>query len=272
MENKSAAGTGPDRRQSKRGRALSPSRLLILETLEAQAVPLTIAALTQRVGLHENTVRGHLDALLSDGFITRSPAEPDGRGRPSWLWQASTPSPQSAGALEYAGLAGALARTIALTAPDPVAAARDAGHAWGTSLAATDTITPARPEQSASSRVVQILDDLGFAPSTTSSAVVELRRCPILDAATTYPDVVCNVHMGLIAGVLDADGVDTEGSHLEPFSAPGVCSLHLVTRNRDEAEPAEAGAMNADATHAGRSSTSHEIQSPARNEGPTNGN
>ncbi|WP_313280985.1 helix-turn-helix domain-containing protein, partial [Timonella senegalensis] len=122
MENKSAAGTGPDRRQSKRGRALSPSRLLILETLEAQAVPLTIAALTQRVGLHENTVRGHLDALLSDGFITRSPAEPDGRGRPSWLWQASTPSPQSAGALEYAGLAGALARTIALTAPDPVAA------------------------------------------------------------------------------------------------------------------------------------------------------
>ncbi len=169
-------------------------------------------------------------------------------------------------------MAGALARTIALTVPDPVAAARDAGHTWGTSLAATDTITPARPEQSASSRVVQILDDLGFAPSTTSSAVVELRRCPILDAATTYPDVVCNVHMGLIAGVLDADGVDTEGSHLEPFSAPGVCSLHLVTRTRDEAQPAEAGAINADATHAGRRPTSHEIQSPARNEGQPNGN
>jgi len=213
-----------------------------------------MAAITARVGLHENTVRGHLDALLNDGFVTRTPADPDGRGRPGWLWSATAPAEQSAGAIEYQGLASALARTIATTAPDPAAAARETGRTWGASLTATQAVRPAAPDTPPQRRVVQILDDLGFAPAETtvpahtatqadafaqtstdaqadtSSQLLELHRCPILEAATSFPEVVCNVHMGLISGILEADGVGSEGSYLEPFAAPGVCLLHLKTQ------------------------------------------
>jgi len=195
-----------------------------------------MAAITARVGLHENTVRGHLDALLNDGFVTRTPADPDGRGRPGWLWSATAPAEQSAGAIEYQGLASALARTIATTAPDPAATARETGRTWGASLTATQAVRPAAPDTPPQRRVVQILDDLGFAPAETtvpadtSSQLLELHRCPILEAATSFPEVVCNVHMGLISGILEADGVDSQGSYLEPFAAPGVCLLHLKTQ------------------------------------------
>jgi predicted ArsR family transcriptional regulator len=42
-----------------------------LETLESTAEPLSLPGLVARVKLHENTVRGHLDALLTDGFVSR---------------------------------------------------------------------------------------------------------------------------------------------------------------------------------------------------------
>ena len=71
-------------RRTRRGRSLSPSRLRLLETIEGQPEPLTLAALVKHSGLHENTVRGHLEQLMADRYITRSPGAPAGRGRPAW--------------------------------------------------------------------------------------------------------------------------------------------------------------------------------------------
>ena len=77
----------PQRRASS-GRAHSASRERLLRLLEAQRAPASLAALVLATGLHENTVRGHLEALFRDGFVTRRRAEASGRGRPAWLWQA----------------------------------------------------------------------------------------------------------------------------------------------------------------------------------------
>ncbi len=215
-------------RRTKRGRALSPSRLLVLETLESTAEPLSLPSLVARVKLHENTVRGHLDALLTDGFVSREQAYSEGRGRPSWLWFALEPAHQPASTVEYAGLASALANTISTTAADPVSAARAAGEDWGQELVANGKIREHDPASSAAEHVAGFLEDFGFAPRVIDESTIKLHRCPLLDAATKHPDVVCNVHLGLVAGALAEGNVDATAQSLTPFTAPGVCTLRLA--------------------------------------------
>jgi predicted ArsR family transcriptional regulator len=79
--------------------------------------------------------------------------------------------------------------------------------------------------------VVSLFDDLGFAPESDGRAsTVRLTRCPLLEAARRYPDVVCAVHLGLTRGALEEYGADTEGARLLPFAEPGACVLHLSGR------------------------------------------
>lgn len=201
---------------------LSRSRAAILERLRDQPEPLTLAALVTATGLHENTLREHLDALVRRGLVRQTRAEPSGRGRPAWLYQAAGDAPASS---EYAGLAAALAASLART-PEPVGLATDAGEEWGRQLAADRGAAPAGPE-AARSQVVALLDDLGFAPEVAAARPddVRLTRCPLLEAAHRHPEVVCAVHLGIVRGALTAHGADAEGTTLLPFAEPGACRL-----------------------------------------------
>ncbi|WP_051192029.1 helix-turn-helix transcriptional regulator [Microbacterium luticocti] len=226
MENREGPtrGAAPDprrtdaRRVAASGRRHSPTREMLLRMVEAQGSAVSTAALTAASGLHENTVRGHLEQLYADGYVRRERENSTGRGRPAWLWTAVTPEPAN----PYIGLAAALAATLARTSTDPVAQARDAGRAWGAQIAATHAADRlAAPREV----VVDVMREQGFAPTDTGQTVV-LRRCPLIEAATRYPDIVCAVHQGMIDGILQARGSSAR-SRLIPFSAPGECTLHL---------------------------------------------
>src|SRR5262245_24839324 len=71
---------GPAPATARRAPRLSPSRAALLETLRTRTEPTTLDALANLAGLHPNTVREHLDALVDGGFVTRFSAEPSGRG------------------------------------------------------------------------------------------------------------------------------------------------------------------------------------------------
>lgn len=184
--------------------------------IEAQPGPVTTAAVSIALDLHENTVRAHLEQLHADGYLTRERAAAVGRGRPAWLWRAVTQEPHSA----YAGLATTLARTLAATSHEPVSAARTAGLAWGAEIAAAQE-PPTTPRES----VLTAMREHGFDPADRAGSVV-LRRCPLIEAATTYPEIICAVHQGLVDGVLAARG-EKRASTLHPFTGPGECTLHL---------------------------------------------
>ena len=208
---------------------MSASRSALLDTLQAQPEPTTLAALVSVSGLHANTVREHLEALERDGLVTRHRAPASGRGRPAWLYEATT----GAGHSEYAGLAAALASSLHRTSPDPAAEAEVAGAEWGHRLA-REHGRPARDSGAAARReVVALLDEVGFEPQADArNAVVRLTRCPLLEAAHQYPDVVCGVHLGLAQGALEEYGADPEGTELQPFAEPGACRLHLKRQPR----------------------------------------
>ncbi|HEU0042466.1 MAG TPA: helix-turn-helix domain-containing protein, partial [Jiangellaceae bacterium] len=118
---------------------LSASRAALLDQLVGQPEPTTIAALVAASGLHQNTVREHLDALVSVGLARRVTGVARGRGRPAWRYQAVEPRETEPAAAEYAGLASVLADHIARTSDDPRADAVSAGVSWGRELAGRST-------------------------------------------------------------------------------------------------------------------------------------
>lgn len=221
--------------------------MLVLEALENQPEPCTVAAIASILQQHTNTIREHLDGLVNSGLAQRERKAPDGPGRPSWQYEAVTGQLTSSNAMEYAGLASALAGQIARSSADPQADALAAGHTWGQELIARgeatldDNAKPGAKQKQARETVVKLLRSLDFAPETEAdSSTVMLRRCPLLEAAYRNPDVVCGVHLGLVRGALDALGASSEGSDLLPFAEKGGCRL-VLDDGESPATSSEAG-------------------------------
>jgi predicted ArsR family transcriptional regulator len=207
----------------------------VLAILDERAEPISIAALAAVTGLHTNTVREHLDALVEAGLARRERAPVAGRGRPAWLYSAVSDDELPGGIAEYAGLASALAEMIEQTSSSPRRDAIDAGRRWGRQLA-TDRELGTGAEADARRAVVQLLDGFGFAPQPDARhAVVRLTRCPLLEAARRHPEIVCGVHLGIVRGALEVQGGEADGADLLAFSEPGACLLDLRgTGRRDE--------------------------------------
>lgn len=211
--------------------ALTPARARVLEWLQEQPCPVRAEDAAAVFGQHVNTVRGHLDRLVAEGLALRSLANGPGPGRPSWHYRAHPEHREADPRVrDYGALAGALARHIARTSPNPVDDSDAAGREWGRDLA-TSTGQRAGSASSARRTVVRILDDLGFAPVPSArDTTVRLTRCPLLDVAERYPEVVCNVHRGLVSGALEELGDRTHDVALLPFAEPDACLLHLRPR------------------------------------------
>jgi len=226
---------------------LSAARAGILDVLVDQPEPCTVGALSALTRQHPNTIREHLEGLVGDRLAARVRAPAHGRGRPAWLYSATLDVGSDPGASDYAGLASALAAQIARTSRQPRADAIEAGRAWGRDLVRRSPVSmgvgegpvpdPSTAPSAVAARrqVVALLEDLGFAPSSDArAAVIKLHRCPLLEAAHQYPEVVCGVHLGIVRGVLDELGNDpdrTERTSLQAFSEPGACRLDLLPRS-----------------------------------------
>jgi predicted ArsR family transcriptional regulator len=226
-------GFGPQPAGPSRPVELSRAQGRVWTALEDAGEPVTLSALSAATGLHPNTLREHLDSLQASGLVLRRQAPPSGPGRPRTLY-ALADAEIAAGSAEYAGLARALAATIDRTSSDPRRDAAEAGERWGHELASARSADPGRTvsrRASARRQVVALLDDIGFAPrANRDSSVVRLTRCPLLETAREYPDVVCAVHLGITRGALEEYGADPAPAELFPFSEPGACRLHLGGR------------------------------------------
>lgn len=202
----------------------TPAQGEVLAALSADG-PATAAELGARTGQHPNTVREHLDALVHDGLLDTVTETPGGRGRPATLYRPTAADP-AVGVHDYAGLATALAGHLARTSADPEADARAAGVDWGREL-----VGEYAGSDDPRARVLEVLARLGFGPDPDTddpARGIALRSCPLLDAAGRYPRVVCQVHLGIIEGVLDQLGAMTgAGLDLIAFAEPGACRLFL---------------------------------------------
>ncbi|MDV3220988.1 helix-turn-helix transcriptional regulator [Intrasporangium sp.] len=204
--------------------ALSAQRRRVLEALDEEPRP--VAAVAAHLDLHVNTAREHLDGLVDGGLAVRTRLEPTGRGRPGWGY-AARPGVASRSVGEYASLAAVLAEHAAAQGGDVAGDMERLGRGWGRGLVAGRDGAGAAddPEQA----VIELLGTLGFDPEERPP-VVRLRQCPMLDVARRHPEVVCQVHLGLVEGALEASGGNPDGVELVAFAEPGACLLRLGGR------------------------------------------
>lgn len=210
----------------------SPRRREVLDVLRAAGGPLGVAELAGRVGVHPNTVRFHLDALVAEGSVHRQVEQPAGPGRPRTVY-APRPGMDRSGSRSYRLLAQVLVSRLASTGPDAAAAATAAGREWGRFL--VDPMPPYRRPTAAEStdRLTALLADLGFQPSAEAGAggprdLIRLRHCPFLELAEEYGQVVCSVHLGLMQGALAELDAPLTATGLRPFAEPDSCLAQLA--------------------------------------------
>jgi len=191
-------------------------------------VPLGVSDVAERVGVHANTARFHLDALVAEGTVVRALEQPSGRGRPRTVY-APRPGMDRGGIRSYRLLAQILLSYLSSAGAGAGEAARQAGRAWGGFLA--DRPPPYRQltAREAVGQLVALLTDLGFAPEADPEvpSVLRLRHCPFLELAEGYGQLVCRIHLGLMQGALAELRVPVTAAALEPFAEPGACLARL---------------------------------------------
>ena len=233
------------------GAPLGRSRGRVLELLREAAAPLGVQEVAERCGLHPNTARFHLDALVAAGLAIRDrgprpnpgvgrSGRPGRPGRPAIGYRAAGGDGPGAPAGErrYRLLAEMLASMIAGLLPDPAASAEQAGREWGGYLA--EQPPPYRPPTAARALgdLTALLDDMGFDPEVTAQGAaprILLRECPFREVAGRHQAVVCSLHLGVIRGALARMRAPLTAGRLEPFASPGLCLVHLTHLGEDGA-------------------------------------
>lgn len=209
--------------------SLGQRRADVLDLLRAAGSPVGVREVADRSGLHPNTARFHLEALVDAGLATRATRARTVPGRPSLAYQAVDSGVP--GQRHYRLLAEMLASLIAGLLPEPGQAAAKAGREWGRFL----TERPA-PFQRMGARgsvegLAAILKEVGFAPEAVADGAghqLRLRQCPFREVAEAHQEVVCQLHLGLMQGVLAEMRAPVTADRLRPFAEPGVCIADLA--------------------------------------------
>jgi predicted ArsR family transcriptional regulator len=177
-----------------------PSRARLFALLGELKRPAQTDELAERVGLHPNGVRVHLERLRAAGLVTRARVrQPVGRPHDEWsIAPGARPGGDPPGG--YADLGRWLARAI----HPSKARLRDIeaiGRQVGRELAPQGSAAPA-------GEVMQTtLAALGFQPEPHDEpdgrVVYCLGNCPYRDAVRENQQVVCTLHRGITRGLLD---------------------------------------------------------------------
>lgn len=189
-----------------------PTRARLFALLGELARPASTVELAERLELHPNGVRIHLERLEQADLVTRA-RERRPRGRPRDAW-AVAPKARPAGEAPraYGDLGRWLVRALRSprTGPDRV---EETGREIGRELAAAGATD-------ATESLPIALAALGFQPDTScttdGSMTVTLHNCPYRDAVHESPEVVCALHRGITGGLLEVMDPD---SRLAGFTA-----------------------------------------------------
>ena len=193
---------------------LSDTKRRIIERLK-RVESATAPDLAEEFGLTDTALRQHLDALEEVGMVTRSIAEPTGRGRPPVHWQlgaaAAAAFPDRHGELTV-DLITSMRATLGDKALDRVIAARADRQAAGYALALADTKDVAVRVR----RLADVRTDEGYLAevATDGDAFILIEHhCPIRDAAAAC-GALCNAELEAFQRALGSDVTVTRTQHL----------------------------------------------------------
>ena len=201
-----------------------PTRHRIFRYVADAERPVTVAELTDFVGLNHNAVRQHLAVLKEANLVVDEVEERSQPGRPRLLYRLHPEVSDRWGAAgSYSWLAGLLA-TAVRRKQDPRQVGRQEGHRLAAELTA-----PGDPADLLGAEMVR----RGFRPTRVEKGRrVEfvLGRCPFADVAGPDPETICHLHLGLAEGLAEGlGGLDVERLDIRD---PRRAGCRLVVRRQ----------------------------------------
>ncbi|MDN5767975.1 MAG: helix-turn-helix domain-containing protein [Humibacillus sp.] len=204
---------------------VDPVRRRLYEYVAAQRGPVTREAAAEATGITRTLAAYHLDKLTDAGLIEAGYARPPGRkggpgaGRPAKHYsRAGRELAVTLPARSYLMMADLLAAAVEA---DPSGAVRTVAtrhaHETGRSAAAK-----------AEGDLEVALRDLGYEPTHTQGGDIEMLNCPFHQLSQAHTDLVCNLNLDLIDGLLEGAGEPTGRAELAPQEGRCCVVIHPV--------------------------------------------
>jgi predicted ArsR family transcriptional regulator len=189
-----------------------PTRARIFAWLVNHRTAVGTEELAGRLGLHPNGVRRHLERLRAAGLVERRRSS-GRRGRPGDRWLVAPGAhPGGERPSGYADLARWLARAIPV-GPGRLREIERTGREIGRELA------PERSEDPVES-FRQVVAALGFQPALEvgedGGFTCRLGNCPYRESVRQNQEVVCGLHRGITAGLLEVLDPGADLTRFEP--------------------------------------------------------
>ncbi len=173
---------------------------------------ISLAELSEKTGLHANTLRDHVRVLVDEGIIRSETEHRPTRGRPRAIYYPVDAATENAAAqkrIDDAKRHGDLLRRI--MPMDTADLDDDALHQLDA--------------------LYEHLDEVGLDPQLDDARLeVALRPCEFHTLVAGHREVLCRVHEGLIREVLDRAGGPVEVDRLLPLVTDHRCDLILRLR------------------------------------------
>jgi predicted ArsR family transcriptional regulator len=201
-----------------------PTRRRVYEYVSLQGRPVSRDETASALGIGRTLAAYHLDRLAAGGLLSvayerRSGRTGPGSGRPAKMYdRARQEVSVSLPPRDY----GVAARLLAHAAAhdehgETRRALRAAAEALGHEIAAEERDT---------ADLEQVLRGRGYEPFHDEDGVMRLRNCPFHAVAQRHPEVVCEMNLALLGGLVAERDVE---SVLEP--APGRCCVAIRRRS-----------------------------------------
>lgn len=208
---------------TEQARALGdPTRHAIFRYIDDAPKSVGVAELTEHFGLNHNAIRQHLSKLRDADLVIEESAPPSGPGRPALRYR---PNPGAAGRWEstspYQQLS-ALLLDMVRSGDDPDTVGRRAGRRLAKTSRQADRVD----------LLEEVTRRLGFEPRRVErggGVDVVLGRCPFAESAQAAPEVVCALHRGLAAGLVEASATGAKVTDLV-IKPPKRAGCRIVIR------------------------------------------
>lgn len=187
------------------------SRVQILHLVQSRSRR-TIGELCEATGLHQNTIREHLQRLIEGGYIIAQTERRTTRGRPRTLYSAATGAPDASSPV----------------ARDKVSAAARRGDIMRRALPSTASGLGQRATYQLDA-LIEHLEESGFEPVIDHGQLtIDLTPCPHALARPEDRPVLCQVHLSLMQGVLTQAGGPLSAEAVHDPAQPAECVVQLT--------------------------------------------
>jgi predicted ArsR family transcriptional regulator len=179
------------------------TRFSMYQELASSTHPLSATELADRLGIHANTVRLHLERLREAGLVDVEAVHRGTVGRPQHVYALASGAPSLGfdppSYTLLAGLLAALAERVGADGEEATAI----GRKWGVEAGRRTR------SRSCTKALTSELERLGFDPVAEEDGgevSIAFLHCPFRELAEAYPELVCNLHRGICEGVVKSVG------------------------------------------------------------------